>query len=123
MKKIVTILFISVLFLSCSGKGNTITAACGVDNPIEDLAWLKDYIEELKNSSQDLSQYFFVAQGTYNRETVFVFNNCCPNCTTIVPIFDCEGNSLGQMDDMIKREEITGTTIIYKPANFACSVQ
>lgn len=121
MKTVVSILLISAFFLACSGKGSSTNAACGVDNPIKDLAWLKAYVDETEDSSQELSKYFYVLKGIYNEETVFIFDNCCPFCNTIVPVYDCEGKSLGFLNDKVNRSEIKHTEIIYQPDNFACS--
>lgn len=123
MKKVISGLLISMLLLACSGKGSSTKAACGVDNPIEDLAWLKTYTQQVDASSEELSRYLSVVQGTYNGETVFIFDNCCPICSVVISVYDCEGKSIGLLNDTINLSEIKDTQIIYKPDDFTCSAE
>jgi hypothetical protein len=61
---------------------------CSVNNPARDLPWLKEKVGALR--AQD-SSYEYIQQATYRGQTVFVFENCCPHCNTIVPVYNCRG--------------------------------
>jgi hypothetical protein len=92
---------------------------CGVDDPITELPWLSAKIDELQQFS---SPYTFVEQAIYKNETVYIFNNCCPFCNTIVPVLDCSGRKLfllsgGESDN----EKLHNRFIIWKPADYACT--
>lgn len=121
--KLATLFILSVLLSSsCSDNDDTIPLACGVADPTEDIGWLKNEIEDLKSSDSGIQQYFYVWQGIYDSQTVFVFDNCCPFCNTVVPVYNCQGEQLGFLGNEILQEELKETTIVYKPLNFDCQV-
>ena len=124
MKKILlqTILLL-FLISSCNNtdnddKNNT----CNVSNPIEDLTWLKDKITELEQTSSYESGEIYISQANYNGNTVFIMGNCCAVCNTIVPIYNCEGESIGYIgDDTFDSTILEKDVIIWKPENFVCN--
>ena len=105
--------------LSCSRNDSDVT--CGVSDPIEELGWLNEAVAELQNNDSDVAIYLFVSQGTYEGQTVFVFDNCCPICNTAVFVFNCEGENIGQLNSDIKRDEIQNRKIIYRSEDFSCN--
>ena len=121
MKKIILLLS----FLGLVGCANDdidlpAKAACDVNNPIEDLAWLKSQIDEIKNNQSDISKYFYIEIAEYQNQTIFISNNCCPICNTIVPIYNCEGEGLGLLGGEIKQSEITNVKVIFSRNDFPC---
>ena len=109
--------------LSCD-KGSEPGPVCSVGNPTEDLEWLKAKIATM--ASPDLSEYFYVSQGKYGTTTVFIFLNCCPHCNTIVPVYNCAGEHLGNIgngEGDVDSRFLTHESVIWKPADFACNVQ
>lgn len=123
MKKAI-IVSIILSFLSCENDSLDlpIIAACDVNNPIEELTWLKNQISEIENNEGEISKYFFIEIADYNNQTVFIANNCCPICNTVVPIFDCEGQSLGLLGSDILSNELSNTRIIFKREDFSCQI-
>lgn len=123
MKKILMLVFITCfLSESCNNDDDFLLNTCNVSNPIENLSWLKDEILNLQQSDSDLKKYFFVTQNTLNGETVFIFPNCCPQCSTVVPVFNCEGENLGFVGSgNINNNILDNDVIIWKPNNFACN--
>lgn len=121
MKLSIRILIILVtLDSSCKEEEDYV---CSVKNPIEDLPWLADDIKILNQGS--FSQYFYVSWAIYESNTVFIYGDCCPNCNTITPVYDCSGNNIGVIGDgdediplSIRDNEI----IIWRADNFACSI-
>jgi hypothetical protein len=92
------LLVVIALFVAMSCDEDTdSTAACSVENPTEDLDWLAAEIENMKQSG--MSEYLWVSQAKYGFQTVFIFGNCCPNCLTIVPVYNCSGEHLGNVGD------------------------
>lgn len=119
--KLPILFFGFVVLWSCSSDDNSST--CGIDDPVNELPWLMESIAELQafDDENDLLQYFYVVKASYGIQTVFIVDNCCPFCNTAIYVLDCEGESLGQLNVDISREDIKDSTIIYKPDNFACN--
>ena len=83
------ILPLSLAISSCEKRDLDLEEAidrsgCSVDNPVRDLAWLKETIAF--NEQQDKNentQYEYIAQTEYEGETVFIQGNCCPLCNSV----------------------------------------
>lgn len=112
--------FLICLNFSCSEDSEPIEA-CATDNVLEDLPWLVERIEELEKS--DFGQeYSFISKGTYQSQTVFIFQNCCPNCNSVFTVQDCSGNSLGTFGTGgIQTSEVTDMTVIWKSSKNSCN--
>lgn len=124
MKRIlIPIVLLTLLFSCYSDNGDVlIIGACGVDNPVEQLPWLKTRVDDLKNNGSDLSKFFYVQIAEYQEETVFIFNNCCPTCNTIIPVYKCQGDLLGTLFTEIQPNEISNSKILYRPKDFSCNI-
>ncbi|GMN10495.1 hypothetical protein MTsPCn9_33790 [Croceitalea sp. MTPC9] len=124
MKRVLFFTSIFLILLSCENDDNDLPliAACDVNNPIEELSWLKSQIEELKNIDSETSRYFYIQIAEYKGETVFVSNNCCPFCNTVIPVYNCEGDLLGTFFTEIQPDEIKNAKILYSPVDFPCTV-
>jgi hypothetical protein len=95
MKASVLFFVLALAAISCKDKDEP--AICGVDDPVNELEWLKAKIAELDNS--ELSRkYFYVVQADYNGQVIFYVNNCCPMCSTVILYYDCAGNELKSVD-------------------------
>ena len=122
-KTLLTSAFLLFIMTSCNysdndDKNNT----CNVSNPIEDLTWLKDKITELEQTSSYESGEIYISQANYNGNTVFIMGNCCAVCNTIVPIYNCEGESIGYIgDDTFDSTILEKDVIIWKPEYFVCN--
>ena len=93
---------------------------CNTTDPETQLGWLKEEIVKRKADTIDITKYFYISQATYNSQTVFVYNDCCPICNTSIYVYNCFGDRIGQVHDDIKWEDIKNSKIIFKPQNFAC---
>ena len=109
-------LLIVLVTLSCKDKVQP-SSICDVKNPIEDLPWLKAEIDRREKSTSDIEFYFFIEQGEYNNQTVFLYNNCCPMCNTIIPVYDCSGTKLF---DLSPGMEIKKIKTLWKPEGCPC---
>lgn len=93
MKKLILpICFLLLTLSACKDEVDPILI-CGVISPAEELTWLNEIVEELNESY--LGPYFYVTAGSYQGQSVFLIENCCPNCNSVVPVYNCEGESLG----------------------------
>lgn len=123
MKKDLFFLFLSILFSSCSDNDDEIISACGVANPVEELAWLKAEIDTREaNPSEDM-KYCYITQGEYNGDIVFVYWDCNPLINKIIPVYDCEGTFLNNTNEnQIPFDAISNQKIIWKTSDFVCEV-
>jgi hypothetical protein len=115
MRTILNILFF-LCTLACHDKNDS-DLICDVANPAKDLAWLKAEIETREKSTSDLNVYFYIQQGEYQGQTVFIYNNCCPMCNTIISVYDCSGAKLFDMSNDIK---IDNVKTLWKPNGNPC---
>ncbi len=123
MKQIITLLAIlPFVVLSCKSDDVNLNNICNVENPVEDLAWLKEIITDIEQSSQ--SDEFYISQAVYEGKTVFIVGNCCASCNTVFPVYNCEGeyiNILGCTDEFITFNILNQDTVIWNSENFICT--
>ncbi|SDA75951.1 hypothetical protein SAMN03080617_02123 [Algoriphagus alkaliphilus] len=114
MKKYLFFFICSAFLLSCNeNEGPTV---CGVENPVEDLAWLKQEIETAGVPSS--SEYSYLMQATYQGKTVFFFGFCNPLWHWALIIRDCEGNRIA---GEISIFDLSDQKVIWKPADSVCT--
>ena len=110
------------LVLSCKSDDISLDNTCNIENPIEDLSWLKERIADIEQSS--LTDAFYISQATYEGKTVFIVGNYCANCNSISPVYNCEGeriNTLGCSEEFIDFSILNQDTIIWNSENFICN--
>lgn len=112
MRKSILIFACMLVFMGCSE--NPGPAACGVENPIENLPWLKNAVQEAQ--SWGFSEYSYLIQASYQGNTVFYFGSCCPFCNWAIIIRDCQGNQIENVDLGQLKDQQT----IWKPKNSVC---
>lgn len=114
MKSFFLVLLSSAFLFGCTDGENP--TSCGVENPVEDLAWLK---QEIQNASiPSSSEYSFLMQATYRGQTVFYFGFCNPLWNYATIFRDCQGN---QLTGEVIFAEFTNQKVIWKPANSICT--
>ncbi len=114
MRRTFLLIVCAAILFSCNE--NEGPSACGVENPVEDLPWLKSSIQETESSA--LAQYAYLIQGTYKGQTVFSMGSCCPYCLTLVVILDCQGNVI----EDAALQEVKNQKIIWRPENSTCTI-
>lgn len=121
MKNYIYLIFFLVCFsFSCSDDTDPIRA-CNVENVL-DLSWLQELIAQTEKFEIG-RDYTFISMGIYDSQTVFLLNNCCPLCNSIVPVYDCSGNTLGTIgSEGISADEITDLKVIWKSSNNSCNI-
>ena len=117
MKKTLFPLFLLVLALfSCKETEDPIMA-CGVADPVENLPWLKEKIEEIK--AGDFSDATSIIMATYQGQTVFYANTCCAFCLSVAYFFyDCQGEIV-EGDGIYL--ELENSQVIWKSKNSNCN--
>lgn len=114
MKSFLLVLLSAALLFACNE--NEGPAGCGVENPIEDLAWLKQEIENASVPSS--SEYSFLMQATYQGQTIFFFGFCNPLWNYAAIIKDCQGN---RIPGEVSSADLANQKVIWKPANSVCT--
>ena len=117
-------LLLPILFclVSCGDDDNSmLLGACGVENPIEDLDFLRLEVERRNDDTSEDAVFCFIEQAEIDGQTIFLYNDCNPRINKAVPIFDCSGASIGNLgDENFDSDAITNRTIIFSPPDFAC---
>lgn len=71
--------------------------------------------------SSDLYKYFYIKQGTYQDQTVFLILNCCPFCDTTIPVLNCQGEVLWYTPmDLEKTSQISDLKVVWKAEGSQC---
>jgi hypothetical protein len=120
-KTIILSLFLACLF-SC--EKNRFDNTCGVDDPVEELAWLRDQIAYIEQMDTEASQYYYFRMAKYNGVTVFLPGNCNPAINMVSAVLDCSGERIGIIgdgEDMIGWDELTDMQLLWHPENTACN--
>lgn len=68
---------------------------CNVDNPLEDLEWLKDLKEGIQLSMQAAGSQ--IIQYNYKGEPVFWVDLCYLCTDNLIHIYNCEGGVIGEI--------------------------
>lgn len=125
MKTVLSALLFFLLATACENcdPGDYYYPACSVDDPTKELEWLREEIEDREQNRDDLYEYFFISQAGYEGETVFIYNDCCPNCNTVVRVLNCSGEQIGVVSPRegdIDRSQLTNVTVVWQPEGFEC---
>lgn len=106
------------LSFAISCKPDDEVSACG--NDPQNIQWLNDRIAELESS--EIVQYFYIERAEFQGNQIFIFNNCCPFCGTIISVYNCEGEMIGTLGTEISASKINGRKIYWKPTGFGCQL-
>lgn len=125
MRKILIILIVTFTTnTSCKmDDDNELSNTCNVDNPVEDLIWLKEKIKNLEQSSSINSGDIYISQVNYEGNTIFILGNCCELYNSVSPVYNCKGeliSRLGCGDGEINFKILEKDIIIWSPPNFKC---
>ena len=113
-QSLLLVLLSSALLFGCADKENL--TSCGVENPVEDLAWLKQEIENASVPSS--SEYSFLMQASYQGQTVFFFGFCNPLWNYAAIYKDCQGNRISGKPTFA---DLSNQKVIWKPENSVCT--
>lgn len=107
----------SIILTSCEKDDNNdlYSNTCNVTNPAEEIVWLK---QEIDNVKQDEYSYYVIAK--YKGETVFYYGNCDPLINYVSIVRNCAGDSLGYTHDLYN--EFTKISTLWKHENSKCNL-
>lgn len=123
MKKIVFIVCLSLIFLACSNSEEfNSKSACGVDNPVEDLAWLKNKIKQMEQDDEVDYQYSYIKQTSAEKRDIFIYANCDPLANSVFIVYNCSGENIGYIgDEKFPSELLSKGTVIWKTTDNKCN--
>ena len=124
MRQGIIVMVLFSFLVSCEEDNRTPSNTCSVNDPIMELFWLTNRVEEFEQSTSEASKYFYISQASYLGNTVFVLENCCPFCNTVISVFDCEGELLGILgtrDEDIDPDSLDNKKVIWHPEDSPCS--
>jgi len=105
---------------ACNEDTIELANTCEVENPAEELPWLKTAIDDFMET--DIS-HNYVEQATYQENTIFIFLSCCPACFFIPRVYDCQGNRLQNVPIDLEAIPQEKRKIIAKGEDFACNTR
>ena len=113
--QIMILIALTVVFSCKKESDNT----CNVANPVEDLTWLKNAIEDIK-AQPDAGVYSIISMANYNGETVFLMGYCNPLANYVIPVINCSGNRIGIIGE-ISQDSLIDMQVIWKSENSLCN--
>ncbi|WP_350285181.1 hypothetical protein [uncultured Croceitalea sp.] len=122
--KEVSLIIVLLLSFSCSNDDDlAVIAACDVDNPIQDLAWLRTEIQNREANPTEDMKYCYITAEIYENQTVFAYLDCNPLIDKAILFLNCEGEFLdGSSETVANLGERISQTIIWKPRGFKCNL-
>ncbi|NMH89758.1 hypothetical protein [Flavivirga algicola] len=126
MKKIfLPVLLLLLIISSCKNDDDNSNTTCNVSNPVEDLTWLKEIIEDFKQST--LVDESYVYKATYEGKTVFIIGNCCATCNSLTLVAYCNGDFVFNLDNKNDKDAYNNFLasyeghLIWSSPNFVCN--
>ena len=106
----------SITLNSCEKNDNKDSGnnKCNVSNPAEDIGWLKEAIDNVKQND-----YSYYVIANFKGETVFYYGNCNPVANYLSIIQNCSGDTLGYTNDL--KNELTDIKILWKHEESKCN--
>ncbi|UOB15952.1 hypothetical protein [Abyssalbus ytuae] len=103
MKNILFLFLFPVLFFSCFNDSDS--TGDSPDGFLKkegicsdtDLNWLEEMIADYSAQTFTKQEFFYFSKALYNNEVVIIQGNCCPSCNSIMPVYDCYGDLLGNI--------------------------
>lgn len=113
MKALIPFVLVMIILAACKDDHEK-SLVCDFKE-VTDLPWLKTIITDIEKS--ELSQYWYISLADYNGQQVITVGNCCPMCSTITPVYRCDGTKIDNPDYSL----IKNSKVVWHPANFTCT--
>lgn len=101
MKMIFSFCFLLAFLVSCQSNGlvnqeNEAVSVCGVSNPLEELAWLKEWLQKTEVTPENPCALYNITQGNYQGQNVYIIGVGGPLCDTCAgnAVYNCEGEQV-----------------------------
>ncbi|WP_303317645.1 hypothetical protein Q4Q34_17165 [Flavivirga abyssicola] len=84
-----TFLFLCLIFfIGCSETDKAQTSKLCSDNPLENIDWLKELLNNTDSNGLEIIQY------DYKGQTVFSINSCLNCADNLITVYDCKRNKV-----------------------------
>jgi hypothetical protein len=120
MKVIFPFCFLLAFLLSCqsgelSNPENEAVSTCGVSNPLEELDWLKEWLQKTEVTPENPCALWNITQGSYKGQTVYVIGVGGPLCDTCAgnAVYNCQGEQVF-VCNLEEQAKITDKKIIWE---------
>ena len=118
LHKILYICMLTLIFQFSCKETNNPQYACGTDDPLENLQWLKELKVSLEMSAKMTGAQ--IIQYQYQEDDVFLVNDCYNCMDGLIQVFNCEGDVICQFGGIIGMntcpdffEEATDSTMLW----------
>lgn len=117
--------FSTILLLGCNNDDNGFISlpiyACDLENPLENLDWLKSEVMKRKSDTSENTRYCYISQAELNGNTFFLYEDCNPFVNKLIAVYDCTGENKGFVgDDNFGFDLLQSRTVIFYPKNTLC---
>ena len=120
MKNIFPFCLLLAFLLSCQSnqlvnQENEGTNFCGVSNPLEELAWLKEWQQKTEVTPENPCALYSIIQGNYKGQTVYIIGVGGPLCDTCAgnAVYNCEGEQVF-VCNLEEQAKISGQKVIWE---------
>lgn len=116
LPKLISVVICFFFITSCKEEEAPILI-CGSSNPTDDIAWIKDAIEEIE-SSEFGKEFSYIRSGTFEGKSYFYVGSCCPSCYWVPIFFNCQGEQIEDPDFFLG--DLENLQLIYLPESSTC---
>lgn len=122
MKNVLYLLFTCFLVLStsCNVDEDPTVIPCGVQNPAEDLDWMKELVIELESTEMG-REYSYIKSGYYEGNFYYYLGSCCPNCNWASVTYNCQGEV--QEDLEFEMNDMTDVQLVWRSESNMCAFE
>ncbi|CAM1341191.1 DUF6970 domain-containing protein [Tenacibaculum amylolyticum] len=92
MKRLLKMVFITLIITGCNNDNDGIKEICLVDNPLEELMWLKEIKTTFAQVTNSVRQEIY--EYEYKGQRVFLINDCVGCNDSMAVIYNCAGNKI-----------------------------
>lgn len=86
-----SLLFLLCLFIiSCNDKSQDLSKTCSYNDPLEDVEWLKETVQDLRKLSD--SPGAEIIQYVYQDQCVFMIDDCFNCSDKLIRVYDYDQN-------------------------------
>ena len=109
--RVIGCMILILVLYSCSNDDDS-NLICSVEDPVEELAWLNEWVATL-------SEFEYIRSARYLGDDVFYNINCNPLVNYVSILYDCQGKVIGFTGDF--RGQFTNDQLLWLPENSQCS--
>lgn len=114
LKPLLFVFVLMSIFCDSFDEQGTTTYLCEIQNPTENILWLKEAIDEVRND-----QFSYYSTAIYQGQRVFFYTNCDPTVNYISFVQNCAGENLGNTTEFF--DNLKEIEVIWKHKDSKCT--